>query len=461
MDYSELRVIHASKDAPPVNVRVGFKNTIKNLDHGESSGYVSVLSGSKKLAVEAIIPGGNADVIEVKRFNFEKDVRYNILAINETADIEPLIVAESAAEPGTDEVAIAVVHASTVADSIVDSVDVYVTTPGVPLNPADRFTFSYTDVFDAGALSAGPVQIRVTAPGSTTPVYDSGTVDLSPFAGEKILLTAISSVNKAEYDPANATGSPIKLLAATDIAQVELLDQSINAAARVIHLSPDVGTLVGAVEVYATSPALASGATTEIIDTFEYTDRFPGSSDYALLPPGTYDFAVAPDNAGVGSAVPDSINSIALAAGGEYTVIAAGNVEGILTMMPASSTDFDLLATFDEKAELLVFSSETVIAVLLGNLIRNAILYTNEGGINIVIYSQQLAITDSGPGIPQQGIDKLFEPFQRAGNENASGYGIGLTIVKRLCDRFGWEIEVSSEPRKGTCFKLKFGTSPG
>ena len=121
MDYSELRVIHASKDAPPVNVRVGINNTITDLDYGMSSGYVSVRSGQKKLAVEAIIPGGNADVIKVDRFDFEVDARYNVLAINDTTDIDALIVEESAADPELDEVAIAVVHASTVADSLVES----------------------------------------------------------------------------------------------------------------------------------------------------------------------------------------------------------------------------------------------------------------------------------------------------------------------------------------------------
>ncbi len=109
-----------------------------------------------------------------------------------------------------------------------------------------------------------------------------------------------------------------------------------------------------------------------------------------------------------------------------------------------------------ENAQLAIHSSETVIAVLLGNLIRNAILYTSKGRIEIDIGQAELTITDSGPGIPQNSIDKIFEPFNRAGNENAAGYGIGLTIVKRLCDRFGWDIEVSSGDQQGTRFKLKF-----
>jgi len=116
----------------------------------------------------------------------------------------------------------------------------------------------------------------------------------------------------------------------------------------------------------------------------------------------------------------------------------------------------DVEVKLNEKGQLRVHSSETVIAVLLGNLIRNAILYTHQGEVNIEISEDQLTITDNGPGIPPSSIDSIFEPFHRAGNENASGYGIGLTIVKRLCDRFNWAIEVSSETKRGTAFSLRF-----
>ena len=140
---ADLRVIHASDDAPPVNVRVGKKKLISNLDYAESSGYVAVRSGTKKVAVEAIIPGGNANVIEVKRFKFKRDTRYNILAINKTADIAPLVVQETAAEPGLDEIAIAVVHAA----PGVGMVDVYVTGPNDLLNgTTPTFTFDFEGV---------------------------------------------------------------------------------------------------------------------------------------------------------------------------------------------------------------------------------------------------------------------------------------------------------------------------
>ena len=116
----------------------------------------------------------------------------------------------------------------------------------------------------------------------------------------------------------------------------------------------------------------------------------------------------------------------------------------------------DVQINLHEHGRLRVFSSETVIAVLLGNLVRNALLYTDCGHVSIDIDEQQLVVSDSGPGISSADIGKIFRPFHRVGADNASGYGIGLTIVKRLCDRFGWKIDVTSETSQGASFRLVF-----
>ncbi len=110
----------------------------------------------------------------------------------------------------------------------------------------------------------------------------------------------------------------------------------------------------------------------------------------------------------------------------------------------------------EHSADLSLRTSDTVVAVLLGNLIRNALLYTEQGEIRVAIDATGLTISDSGPGIDADHLEQIFEPFERAGNENASGHGIGLTIVKRLCDRFGWQISVDSSPDRGTAFRLDF-----
>ena len=106
--------------------------------------------------------------------------------------------------------------------------------------------------------------------------------------------------------------------------------------------------------------------------------------------------------------------------------------------------------------KIMTWGSDMVLSVLLGNLIRNAMLYTEQGSIEIRLSDKSVIIEDSGKGIPQQQIEEMFKPFQRGENINASGYGIGLTIVKRLSERFNWPIKVDSELGKGTRIEVSF-----
>lgn len=140
----------------------------------------------------------------------------------------------------------------------------------------------------------------------------------------------------------------------------------------------------------------------------------------------------------------------------QYEVNVNQVVQGQIERTRFLKENKDIEVMLNEKSQLRVHSSETVIGVLIGNLIRNAILYTERGEVRIDIEEDRLTVIDSGPGIPQSSIDRIFDPFHRGSNDNSTGYGIGLTIVKRLCDRFHWDIEVSSEGSRGTSFKLRF-----
>ncbi len=343
-DTAQLRVIHASPDAPAVNVQIDAMTEISNLDYAASSGYQQIFAGQRNVTVEAIIPGGNADVISVPGFSFGKDGRYTIIAVNNTSNIEPLVASESAATPASNEVAIAVVHASPAAANV----DVYVTAPGVDINTVNAdFSFDFKGQVDAGAIPAGSYQIRVTAPGNKTVVFDSGPVDLSPFAGQKLLLAAISTTSSI-----NQATSPIKLLVSTDSADLTLLDTDTNVGARVVHVSPDAGTAAGGpVEVFASSTALTTSPT-ELIDAFSYTDIVPGINTFVGVPAGDYIFDVAPDTDTIGDSVYTS-PSLSLSQGVEYTVVAAGYV--------LTTPAFGLLATEDNNRSVVTQASVKVI----------------------------------------------------------------------------------------------------
>ena len=117
--------------------------------------------------------------------------------------------------------------------------------------------------------------------------------------------------------------------------------------------------------------------------------------------------------------------------------------------------DKDLAINFSPENRLYTQAPDKVVSVIVGNLLRNAILYTDEGAVDIKIISNKVIINDSGKGIPEQQVNDLFKPYYR-GNNNTSGYGVGMTIVKRLTDRFNWPIEINSTAGLGTSIEVQF-----
>lgn len=111
---------------------------------------------------------------------------------------------------------------------------------------------------------------------------------------------------------------------------------------------------------------------------------------------------------------------------------------------------------FSSKNRLIVSAPDKVVSVLLGNLIRNAILYTENGHIDITVTFNSVVIEDSGIGMKEDQVNNIFTPFYRANSTTVVGHGVGLTIVKRLSDRFGWQLSIDSVPGKGTRVEILF-----
>ncbi|WP_441277223.1 ATP-binding protein [Tardiphaga sp. 172_B4_N1_3] len=89
------------------------------------------------------------------------------------------------------------------------------------------------------------------------------------------------------------------------------------------------------------------------------------------------------------------------------------------------------------------------LALLARNLIDNAIRYTPEGGtIDVSLHNRDgaavLQIQDSGPGIPGQDMERIFEPFFRGVRPRGDGTGLGLSIVRRIVDRYDGTIDLHS-----------------
>jgi signal transduction histidine kinase len=100
----------------------------------------------------------------------------------------------------------------------------------------------------------------------------------------------------------------------------------------------------------------------------------------------------------------------------------------------------------------------TLLSTVISNLLRNALHYTEQGFVRLVLEPAGLRVEDSGSGIPLEQHESIFQPFVRGTQPRGEGLGLGLSLVKRICTRQGWVITVSSLPAGGTCFRVVLTT---
>ena len=111
-----------------------------------------------------------------------------------------------------------------------------------------------------------------------------------------------------------------------------------------------------------------------------------------------------------------------------------------------------------EHARLRVMAPQQVVEIVLGNLIRNAVNYTQNGEVSVTVEADKVTVKDTGVGMSGAELGNAFEPFYRADESRGliKGHGLGLSIVKRLVHQFGWSISVYSRPGEGTSISVAF-----
>lgn len=134
-----------------------------------------------------------------------------------------------------------------------------------------------------------------------------------------------------------------------------------------------------------------------------------------------------------------------------------------LIKMRTSAKSLGFFVRIDPNLPQKLLGDENRVKQILVNVLGNAVKYTKEGSVRLVVTGEQsenkivlhFRVEDSGIGIKEEDFDKLFEVFSRVDtkrNRNIVGTGLGLSIVKQLCEMMDGSITVQSEYGRGSVF---------
>jgi signal transduction histidine kinase len=157
----------------------------------------------------------------------------------------------------------------------------------------------------------------------------------------------------------------------------------------------------------------------------------------------------------------------------------AGGAADLRATSDVTSVVTDVLGDFDAEAQAgnielvvgradaaLVACPEGQLASMLGNLVRNAMKYIGdrpERRVSIEVTALRgdvvrIEVADTGPGIPEDRRDTIFEPFVRIGDQRVPGIGLGLATVKRLVQAYGGRVGIEPRAGGGSRFWLELPT---
>ena len=101
-----------------------------------------------------------------------------------------------------------------------------------------------------------------------------------------------------------------------------------------------------------------------------------------------------------------------------------------------------------------------LLKMALGNLIKNAFQYTDDGEVIVTVDAEKITVTDTGLGIPEVMMPLLYERFERLNDVNTSdqveGSGLGLSIVQRIMTHMDWELIHQDNATGGSTFSIYY-----
>jgi len=113
----------------------------------------------------------------------------------------------------------------------------------------------------------------------------------------------------------------------------------------------------------------------------------------------------------------------------------------------------------DTLEETIVSAPETMIGIVVGNLIRNAIQHTDRGEVTVSLNEGVLTVNDTGCGMSNAYMKRVMAKEVQVEGHDKAPTGLGLYLIRRITARFGWQINIESKLQIGTRVELSFGKS--
>lgn len=136
--------------------------------------------------------------------------------------------------------------------------------------------------------------------------------------------------------------------------------------------------------------------------------------------------------------------------------------DSFLKLHPDYAIVFEIQNMPEQEEKLCIVGNEPLLRTALSNLFDNGCKFSPDNRVHVTIRFQnsgnhEVVISDNGPGISPEDLQKIFEPFFRSPQLSGfKGSGIGLSLVQSILKLHGVVIDVLSESKKGASFRLKF-----
>ncbi len=362
---AQVRVIHASYDAPAVDVRVNSSVAISGLAFGKSSGYAT-LPAATNLNIEVTPAGTSSPVVIQSNLNLAAAKSYSVIAVNSLNSIEA-VVAEDNRTSNASKAKVRFIHASPDAPAV-----------DIKLNDGNGAVLfsstSFKGVENYIEVDAGNYTLAVTPAGGTTVVFELQNVPLQNGMVYSVIAQGTLNLND---------NFPFEVVAYIDNdlgIQSVTLGQLLSSKVRVIHLSYDAPSVDVSIDGNTAISGLA----------------FPLSSGYATIPSKTSRVEVTP----AGSSTPVVIGAdLQFDPNKDYTVFAVNSLSGI---EPIVSVDERAVNPSKAKVRFLHASPDApAVDIKVGDG-NGAVLFANASFKTLTSYLEvdggpyNLAVTPAG-----------------------------------------------------------------